>query len=401
MNTRVDTGRGCGIRRCSGCPLFGTAYGTQLEIKQGIVRSAFEERFSSNGTPVPEVAGTHPSPRVLGYRASAKLALAREGDVIRVGIYEARSHRVVDLSRCPIHHPLVEAGIRGLRSVLARAPSLLSGGLGGRGWLRYAGFQASVAEGKLVLALVSRTAAEPGLLRSLAARVREVVPELCGIAWNVNPTAGNEIFGPEWKHLAGEGFLRERLGALFFQASPGSFLQANREQAGWIYQSAAEWLAPEPFEEGLDLYSGVGALALHLAPRLRRMFGIEGSRGAISDARRAAMFANIENVSFLAGRVEEVLPGLAGEGYRPAVVSLNPPRKGADPLTLEVLRSVRPRAVLYVSCNPETLARDAAALCAGGAYQPEWIRPADLFPQTSHVETVALFRAGPVQETRP
>jgi 23S rRNA (uracil1939-C5)-methyltransferase len=302
----------------------------------------------------------------------------------------------VDLTRCPVHHPLIASGIGALRSLLAKAPRLLSAGSSGEGWLRYAAFQVSELEGVLHLTLVTRSGEAEGLLRSLAARLREAVPELAGISWNVNPTGGNEIFGADWRPLWGEEHLREKLGDLVFRASPPSFLQANREQAGWVYRMASPWLAPGPSEDALDLYSGVGGLALHLAPRVRRVVGVEGSEAAVADAAWTAGASGIENAAFVAGRAEEVLPRLAAEGLRPSLASLNPPRKGAAPQVLEHLRRLRPHAVLYVSCDPDTLARDAALLCANGAYRPVMIQPVDFFPQTDHVETVALFHVGPV-----
>jgi 23S rRNA (uracil1939-C5)-methyltransferase len=287
----------------------------------------------------------------------------------------------------------VATGIRALASLLDRAPQLLSARVGGQGWLRYAGFQASVAQGTLHVSLVTRDAQDPGLLASLAARLREAVPPISGITWNINPSPGNEIFGSEWRQVWGTEFLYERLGDHLFRASPGSFLQANREQAGWVYRLSRELLSPGQGEDVLDLYSGVGGLALHLAPDARRVVGVEGSLRGAADAAWAAEAAGLANASFRAGRVEEVLPALATQGFRPTLVTLNPPRKGAAPEVLQALLGLAPRSILYVSCNPETLARDAAVLVGTGAYRLTRVQPVDFFPLTAHVETVALFVA--------
>jgi 23S rRNA (uracil1939-C5)-methyltransferase len=380
---------------CPGCPLRALAYGEQLAEKRRLVELAFRERFGPLGLAVASVLPTRPSARVTEYRASAKLALGRSERAkgAAVGLYERDSHRVLDLRRCPVHHPLVAAGIRALAGLLDRAPQLLSARVGGQGWLRYAAFQASVAEGTLHVGLVTRDAEDPGLLASLAARLREAVPQVSGIAWNINPSPGNEIFGPDWRPLWGKECLYERLGDHLFRSSPGSFLQANREQAGWVYRVSRELLTPGRGDDVLDLYSGVGGLALHLASGARRVVGVEGAARGAADAAWAAEAAGLANASFQSGRVEEVLPALAAQGFRPTLVTLNPPRKGAAPEVLQGILGLAPRAILYVSCNPDTLARDAAVLVGTGAYRLVRLQPVDFFPLTAHVETVALFVA--------
>ncbi|MBI5014037.1 MAG: 23S rRNA (uracil(1939)-C(5))-methyltransferase RlmD [Deltaproteobacteria bacterium] len=385
----------CPRPACPGCPLRDVPYADQLEAKRQRVEQAFRERFTPLDAPFPAVLPTWPSPRVTGYRSSAKLALGRaaRGKGAVVGLYERDSHRVLDLRRCPVHDPLVTAGLRALAGLLDRAPQLLSARVGGQGWLRYAAFQASTADEVLHVTLVTRSAEDPGLLASLAARLREAVPRVSGITWNVNPSPGNEIFGPDWRPLWGNECLYERLGDHRFRASPGSFLQANREQAGWVYRLARDLLAPGPSDDVLDLYSGVGSLALHLASGARRVVGIEGAPQGAADAAWGAEAAGLAHASFETGRVEDVLPRLGAQGFRPTLVTLNPPRKGAAPEVLQEILNLAPRAVLYVSCNPETLARDAAALCRFGAYRLPLVQPVDFFPLTAHVETVAHFEA--------
>lgn len=391
MDRATCEGLGCPHRGCPGCPSLALPYAEQLSAKQTLVERCFGEAFESAGLRFPDVLPIRPSPKVLGYRAGAKVALAREGGGVIVGLFREGSHRVVDATRCPVHHPLITSGLRALRSLLGRAPHLLSTRVGGLGRLRYAGFQASVAEGKLLAILVTGSPEHEGILRSLAARLRERVPELSSVWLNFNPSAGNAIFGSEWKLLSGEPFLRERLGDLVFRVSPGAFLQANREQASWAYREARRWLAGEGDGTAWDLYCGVGGIALHLATGFARVLGAESSAEAISDASATAVSEGLAHVRFLTGNAAELLPLLEAEGA-PRAVSLNPPRKGAEPIVLERLRAVSPSAVFYLSCNPRTLARDAALLCAGGEFQVERIQPMDFLPHTAHVETAVLFR---------
>jgi 23S rRNA (uracil1939-C5)-methyltransferase len=263
--------------------------------------------------------------------------------------------------------------------------------VGPRGLLRYAGFQVSEDASRLLLTLVTWTREGSGILASLAARLREDVPELSGVAQNVNPTEGNEVFGPDWHPIWGEERIWERLGGTVLGVSAGSFLQANRGQASWVYVQSSEWLDAGPGDRVVDLYCGVGGLALNLAPRVARVVGIEMNPRAVADARASARRWGVSNAEFRCGSAEAGWEALRAEGLRTDLVTVNPPRKGMGPELATALRASEARAVLYVSCNPETLARDAAILCAGDAYRLHRVEPVDFFPHTAHVETVALF----------
>lgn len=381
------SGARCPHPACPGCPLFALPYDQQLAAKQQQVAEAFGRYFDAPVAPAP----TKPSSRVLGYRATAKLVFARSGKTALLGVYQRNSHDVVDVPRCPVHHPLIAAGVRALRELLAKAPHFLSSSVGGQGWLRYAALQASLLEQTLVVGLVTSSAEGGGVLRSLAGRLAEKLPGLAGVSWNVNASPGNVLFGERWETVWGNDTLRERLGDVVVRASPGSFLQANREQAGWVYRNAAPWLQPAPSDRVLDLYAGVGGLSLHLAPSVAAVVAVEGSNGACRDGARAAHDLGLSHVRFEPGRVEHVLPQLLFNGFHPTLATLNPPRRGALPAVLDALRQLQPRAILYVSCHPETLARDAAALCSGGLYRLALLQPVDFFPLTQHVETAALL----------
>lgn len=388
--TAPTPGARCPHPQCPGCPGQARPVPAQLEAKRGRVAEAFGRHFAP--ADLPPIDPTRPSPRLEGYRAGAKLAVGRDRRGVRVGIYREGTHQVVDVSGCRIHHPLVARGVRAVRGLLSRAPGLVSPGRGGEGWLRYVTFQAGTAEGSLLVTVVTRTPEGAGLLASLAARLREAVPELVGLAWNVNPTDGNEVYGPEWRCAWGSDRLRERFGSVWVTASAGAFLQANREQAAWAYGEAFRQLAPGPEETAVDLYCGAGGLALHLAAGAGRVVGVEANPRAVADARASAQAAGAA-AAFFAGPVEEVLPRLLAGGLRPDVAALNPARRGAEPATLDALRGAHPRAIAYLSCHPETLARDAAHLCRDGAYRVASVQPLDFLPHTDHVETLALFRA--------
>ncbi|TAL16397.1 23S rRNA (uracil(1939)-C(5))-methyltransferase RlmD [bacterium] len=379
----------CPHPECPGCPLITADYAAQLEEKRRIVTVAFEKCFGPGN--FPEVEEVVPSPSLLGYRSSSKLALQKSARGPAVGIYREGTHGVVDIPGCPVHSPLVALGVRKLRSLLRLIPSLLPTRRSPAGWLRYAVFTASEEEQKLLVTLVTATGEDEGLLRSLAARLQEEIPNLAGVLVNVNPSEGNEIFGSEWKVLRGEGFIRERFGEVILRASGGSFLQANRAQAGAAYRKAVELLNPVAEDIVYDLYCGVGGLALNLGRSVGKVVGIEVNPLAIADATATAEETGVKNVSFVQGAVEEALPELLREGPPPSIVTLNPARKGADEKVLSVIVEAAPRAVLYLSCNPETLSRDVHILKGSGHYEIALIKPFDFLPQTAHVETLALL----------
>ncbi|PLX42508.1 MAG: 23S rRNA (uracil(1939)-C(5))-methyltransferase RlmD [Deltaproteobacteria bacterium] len=371
---------------CPGCPQGESPYPEQLAWKRGLVKDAFLR--AGMEVDVEEIA---PAIKREGYRTSSKLPLARGRKGVAVGVYKRSTHSVVDIPRCVVHHPLINRAANALRYTLALAPGMVSQGRGGEGWMRYAVFQVSAAEEALLLTLVTRSGDLDGTLLSLVARLREVVPEISGVVRNINDSEGNEILGEEYKTLWGEGHISETFGEVTLLASTGVFLQANRAEAARVYAAGVELLTPMPEERALDLYCGAGGFAFHLAPKVAEVVGIEVNPRSIKDAEATAEDGGITNSRFYADVVEERLPELIAEGYFAEIVTMNPARKGAEPEAIAALRQMAPRAILYLSCNPETLARDAALLTADGLYKIDLVRPYDFFPHTDHIETLALF----------
>lgn len=331
-----------------------------------------------------------PSPRLFGYRAGAKLSLALAGREPLIGVYETGTHRVVDISRCRLHHPLINKGIAALKAALSKVPDLLSRGAGGQGELRYASFTVSEAGSALHLALVARTARYAGLLSSLAAHLSDRVSELGSVSLNVNPSLGNEIFGEEWTLLTGGLPFEERFGGAAVLATPAVFLQANRALAAAAYAEALERLAPLKDERLLDLYCGVGGFAFTFAPHVARVDGVEVNPCSVENAALAAQKSGQAHLFFHQGLVEEKLAELLERVGGAELAALNPARKGATPEALKLLSRFGPRAVAYLSCNPETLARDAHLLCGMG-YGVASVKPYDFLPHTDHIETLAIF----------
>jgi 23S rRNA (uracil1939-C5)-methyltransferase len=218
---------------------------------------------------------------------------------------------------------------------------------------------------------------------------------------NLNAERGNVLFSRQWIPLSGADGLVDRFGHVKLLARAASFVQANPWIAGRLYGIAERWVAARGDETVIDLYAGIGGIALTVAPGVGRVFAIEENAVAAADARSNARRNGVSNLRVLVGAVEQVLPALRREIGRADVVTLNPPRAGvsAATLTLEDVAALGPRAVAYMSCNPETLARDLGRLGALG-YRAVRVQPADMFPQTDQIESVALAEraAGPGAE---
>jgi 23S rRNA (uracil1939-C5)-methyltransferase len=343
---------------------------------------------------VPAVVG---SPKAFGYRTQAKLVLRRSRRGVLAGIYRPGTHQVVDITRCPVHHPLInEIATAVCREIEAQDLPVYDERTH-EGALRYLVVRVSGWEKRAQLILVSTTGALPvTLAKALRARVRG----LASVVLNLNPDPGNVILGRRFVPWTKETTLTERVGELKLRSRPGAFLQANIPVARRLYDTAAEWAALGREEIAVDLYCGVGALTFHLARGARTVFGVEEAEPAVLDAKQNTPLNGFHNVRFRVGVAAEQLAALHGEIGRMDVVALNPPRKGADAATRAAIVASQPRAVVYVSCEPSTLARDLAWF-AGHGYELRRIQGFDMFPQTEHVETLALLErvvtAPPVQ----
>jgi len=381
--------------RCVGCPLVGTPYPRQLAAKDATLRDALR------------AAGVEParhdepsgSPRALGYRNHAKLVFrARRGPgsqrSVVLGVYRPGTHSVAPADGCVVHHRLLQPVLRSLRTFVERLAIPIFDERVRTGALRYALARASSAEGVVHLTLVSAVADPPGL-RELLARLRRAHPTLAAAFLCVNPTPGNALLSGDVRRLFGPPALVERFGDVALESRPDAFLQANAAVATRIYATARAWLAPADDDELLDLYSGVGAIALHVAPLVRRVLGVEAQPSAVACADAGARRAGTRNARFVAAPAEDALRLVRENGLSPSLVTVNPPRRGLAAPVLDAVADLAPRRIAYVSCDPRSLARDLASLAALG-YRIERVRAFDMLPQTPHVEAVALLaRAGP------
>jgi 23S rRNA (uracil1939-C5)-methyltransferase len=382
---------------CAGCPLLPVPYPDQLEAKRREVVEALRPVLSSEDL----VAPMAPSPRLRGYRNQVRLVfrrMARGGkDRVALGLYVPGTHRVVHIPRCPIQ-PSRLNGVA--RTVTKLAEELRIGVYDerqGRGVLRYLALRSDRSRHHVLVTIV--VAEDPGRpLRVLAERLRAVHPEVVGVQVHRNPHHGNVMFAGRDGWTLGADHLQDQLGGFRVLVSSRSFLQVNHMQAEWIYQRLAAWLAPgapATCEVVLDLYCGLGGIALHLAAPGRLVVGVEEVGEAVEDARRAAQANGVAGTRFVAAPVEAFLADPAAHGVdlagRPLrAVVLNPPRGGVQPGVMESIAALAPEHIAYVSCRPATLARDLRLV--GPGYAVEEVAPVDMIPLTRHVEAVCFLR---------
>jgi 23S rRNA (uracil1939-C5)-methyltransferase len=380
---------------CGGCPLEHLAYEAQLAYKTRRVRDALAAAASaassasgaSSGTPA-AVDACVPSPRPLGYRNKSKLVYAEADGQPLLGAYAPRTHRVVDLAGCRVAEPPLDDVAGALRDVLEATRVEPYDERTHGGTLRYAVLRANF-RGEVLAVLVTAGRAGPAGADAawhdgvaVARALRAARPEVVGVVQHVNPTRGNALFGGDDVVLDGAGRLDERIGDAQLTLSPTAFVQVNRDVAARIYADVREAARLTGRERVVDVYAGVGGLAYTLAPAAREVLGIESHAGAVDDANRAPESAG--HARFVCA---DAADGLAAIDAADVVV-LNPPRRGCEPRVLDEVVRLGPRTVVYVSCAPDTLARDLARL---GGYALVRATPYDMIPQTPHVETVVVL----------
>lgn len=380
---------------CGGCDWQHADYTAQLRLKREIVLDSLR-RVAKLDCPVAETAA---SPEVWRYRNKVQVPFQRAPAPghFAAGFYVPGSHRIVEFEDCLVQPELSVAVARTVK-LMARELGWMAYDEGrGGGWLRHLYVRTNVF-GEALIAFVTRTRDFPRREEALGALARRH-PRVVSVWQNVQGLKTAVILGSVWRRLAGRERMRERLGEMSLELSPGAFLQVNTPAAELLYAWVERLLYADALQPRLvlDLYSGAGAIALWLARSAGEgafnVLGVEESAQAVRDARANARRLGFGRVRFAQGRAEFELPRLRGlDEPRPWAAVLDPPRAGCEPGVLRWLCARQVERLIYVSCNPATFARDARRLAA--SYVLREVRPVDLFPQTSHVELAALFDLG-------
>lgn len=371
---------------CVGCPFINLPYPEQLSRKRQIVSRALGEYSTLAGIEVPPVV---PSPRRVGYRARVKLVVRKNRGQIAMGLYVPQSHRVIDISACPVHPRPVNQVVFYLKRKLLELGIQPYDERDDSGELRYVDFRHSVARHELSLTLVTRHANWPQGA-TLARALQDRFPFITGVIQNVNENRGNVIWGNSFRTLSGRDTIMERIGDLKLVFPAGVFSQANPFTARKLYEKVYEMAGLTGKETVLDLYCGVGPISLYLAPGARQVWAVDDSELAIATAKQNARRNGRGNCRFVVGDTAETVTGLKQNLSTIDLIVLNPPRKGVQSAALDAVVAAGAPRLIYVSCEPSSLARDLDRL-VGAGYLISQVQPFDMFPQTEEVETVALL----------
>lgn len=369
--------------RCVGCPFINLPYAEQLSRKREIVRRTLAEYTSLAQSVVQPVT---PSPERLGYRARVKLIVRRNRDGVAAGLYVPESHRVIDISSCPVHPRPVNQVIYYLKKKFQELGIAPYDERDDSGDLRYLDFRYSFARREVSVTLVTRHSSLPqgGLL---AKALHRRFPFVTGLIQNINEQRGNVIWGDDYRTLGGRDTLMERIGELKLVFPPGVFSQANPFTARKLYEHVRAQAGLKGVETVLDLYCGVGPIALYLAPGARQVWAVDDSELSVTTAKQNARRNGRGNCRFIAGDVAQALAQWRQNLPSIDLIVLNPPRKGVEGEAMNGLLAIGAPQVIYVSCEAKSLARDLAKLVQYG-YRISHIQPFDMFPQTVEVETV-------------
>ena len=380
-------------KECGGCPIIKYDYKSQLSMKRKKVYDAFLKLDFPAKDLDRILKPTRSAPLTLGYRNKAKWILDQnEKGEIRMGIYSPGTHRVVDIPRCSVHAPAINEVSSFIKTQL-RENSVPCGSLReSTAVLRYIIVRYSFREKKLIVVFVTSASRVFGLDQVVTKLDAQFGDRIVAVVQNINADSGNVLLGEATKYLAKKGELSETLGSYRIPVGPLSFLQVNSSQASYLYKRVREILGDGPYQTGLDLYSGVGVFAMHMASTTKKILAVEEVGPAALEGMTAYRRSRINNILQLCGDSLDGLATCYNEWGAPDWVILNPPRKGCDERVIAAIGSRPPSKLIYVSCNPNTLARDLAMLMNGCPdFKLKSLEPVDMFPQTDHVETIAYL----------
>jgi len=384
---RVDRICSDNLKDCGGCQIQELDYNKQLELKTNEVKQVISRIGKLENVKIHETIGMESPCR---YRNKAQFPIQNINGETAIGFYKKKSHDVIPTDMCVIQHDINDKIIKIIKTYIQAYNVSIYNENTHTGVLRHLVTKVGFTTNEVMVVLVANGDNLP-YLNELASVLEENIPGFKTLVLNVNKAKTNVILGKENKVIYGNGKINDYIGDLVFEISPLSFFQVNPVQTEVLYNKALEYAELKENDTVFDIYCGIGSISLFLAQKATKVYGIEIVEDAIKDAKINARLNNLNNVEFYVGKAEEVVPKMYSEGKTANVVVVDPPRKGCDEKVLDTIVSMKPDRVVYVSCNPSTLARDLAYLDERG-YKCIEVQPVDMFPHTMHVETVAKLR---------
>lgn len=370
--------------RCGGCQWMHWAYPKQLEAKRQSVVAAFRKENLNIESVTAPCLPCEPS---LFYRNKIQFPCVNGPDGLQLGLYALSSHDLVDVPTCFVHHRLGEEVYQVVRKLLLESSLKAYDPKTKIGSLRHLLIKSAVQTQEVLVVLVTQQPPDPEL-RRVSQAIRSLCPQVQGVVHNLQDQVSNVILGKTFTVLEGKETIEEELCGYRFQISAASFFQTNPKQAEKLYQQALAFAELKGNETVLDAYCGVGTLSLIFARKAKEVIGVEWVAEAVQNAQENAKRNGIQNVSFFCALSEELIQTVP----KADVIVLNPPRKGCDSSFLKGIARLAPKKIIYISCHPDSLARDVAQLVHLFGYQVSALQPVDLFPHTSHVECVVQLK---------
>ena len=376
-------------KKCGGCPMLGLDYAEQLKQKEAAVR-----KLVGKYGPVAPIRGAE-IPCHYRNKVISTFAAGPGGKLVS-GIYAAGTHKVLPVESCLLQDEVLDTVMQAVRAAASPCRYQPYNEDKGTGLLRHCLLRRGVVSGQVMVALVTAQPVLPGaknFVRALLAEAEKRHVPVTTVVQNYNPRRTSVVLGEEEKVLYGKGFILDTLCGKTYALSPRSFYQINHDQTEVLYGLAVEAARLTGKEVVLDAYCGIGTIGLTASGRAKQVVGVELNRDAVRDAIGNARHNDVKNARFFAADATQWITEAAAAGQRADVIFMDPPREGSTPQFIESVARMAPKRVVYVSCNPETMARDLALLTAKG-YRAEGFTPVDLFPQTAHCEVVgALTRS--------
>ncbi|MGU8364252.1 23S rRNA (uracil(1939)-C(5))-methyltransferase RlmD [Clostridium perfringens] len=380
----------CAIyKRCGGCKLQHASYKAQLDFKWDRVKDCVSKIGKLDPTIVKYPLGMENPWR---YRNKVQLPIGLINGEVKIGFFAPRSHDIIDMESCLIQDEIGDKVVKLTREWIEKfniRPYNVDGEYDEKGIVRHIMIRRGFTTNEVMIVLVTNGEKLPHKEEFVDLMVKNI-PGIKSIIQNINSKKTNVILGLESKTLWGEDTISDYIGDFRFNISPLSFFQVNPIQTEVLYGKALEYANLTGNEEVFDAYCGTGTITLFLSQKAKKVYGVEIIPQAIDNAWINAKENKVENVEFFVGESEVVIPDLINKGVKADVVVVDPPRKGCDKKLLDAITNINAKKIVYVSCDPSTLGRDLKVLEENG-YKTLEVQPVDMFPNTAHIENVALL----------
>ncbi|GAK30577.1 tRNA (uracil-C(5))-methyltransferase [Weissella oryzae SG25] len=366
-------------------PLANLKYDAQLEYKQNQIAELFKKQHVEA-----EIAPTIGMDNPVGYRNKAQIPVREVKGELTTGFYRRNSHNLVPIEDYYIQDPEIDKAIIVVRDILRKYHVPAYDEFKHQGVIRTVMVRRGYYSHEMMVVLVTRTK-KLQLVDEIVREITDALPEVKSIIQNINPAKTNVIMGTENNVLWGNKTIKDTLFGKQFEIGPLSFYQVNPQTTEQLYKLAAQKAELKADDLVIDAYSGIGTISLTIAEQVREVLGVEIIEGAVEDAKRNAKLNGIKNVRFTLGKAEEQMVAWQEAEVQPDVIFVDPPRKGLTPELIDAATAMAPAKLVYISCNPATLVRDAAQIIENGYHIKGEVQPVDQFPQTTHIESVTVF----------